>query len=315
VTPVADLFIQVVSYCDPRLPATIWNLRHNAARRVRFGVVVDDDDEERMRLVQSMPDVDAICGDPTRARGPVYARHLAQGLWEGEPWYVSVDAHTEAVDRWDERLIGEIERIGGRTVLTNIPAPVLPFDRCHLQRITETDAEWGFGGTEVVALDTGGEPRPAAIVCCGTFIAPSSFLSDVPIDPHLDHRAEETALALRAFTHGYDLWNTGFAVFAHNEDTRRHTLRPVGIDGLYRMRRGWTSRARPLNETRRDLLATERAAILFGLEPGDLGAYGVGRARSREAYWEHCGVTFTRDTLTEHRKRRLRPSLTPKALS
>ena len=302
-----DVFVQIVSYQDSKIVRTLESLSSAAALRVRFGVVIDDDDDDRVAQVEQYADVIRVRPDP--ARGPVFARHLAQSMWEGEPWYVSIDAHMLASSGWDERLVASMATAdNAKTVFTAIPPGVLPFEKCNLQVVLDLDDEWGFGGTRIDAIETGGTPLPASIICCSQFIAPSRFIQDVPIDPFLDHRAEETALTLRAYTHGYDLINLGYGVLASVEDTARHTNRPEGIDGYIRAK-GWTERHKPLNETVRDMMAVERAAVLFGLTDGDLGAYGPGAFRSRDDFWRYCGVEFSRDTLTTHRGIRLRPQI------
>ena len=306
--PPRDVFVQIVSFQDSKIVQTLESLSRAASLRVRFGVVIDDDDDDRVAEVEKYADV--IRGHPATARGPVFARHLAQSMWEGEPWYVSIDAHMVAGPGWDERLVTAMASAENvKTVFTAIPPERLPFEKCNLQVVIDLDAEWGFGGTRIDAIETGGAPLPASIICCGQFIAPSRFIQDVPIDPFLDHRAEETALALRAYCHGYDLMNLGFGVLAHVEDTERHTDRTEGIDGLVRGRKGWTARHIPMNETVMDVMAAERAAVLFGLKDGDLGAYGPGAVRSRDEFWRYCGVELNNDTLTTHRGTRLRPQI------
>ena len=303
-----DVFVQIASYQDSKIVRTLESLSRSATLRVRFGVVIDDDDDERVAQVQQYADVIRLRPDP--ARGPVFARHLAQSMWEGEPWYVSIDAHMIASQGWDERLVVSMTAAdNAKTVFTAIPPGGLPFEQCNLQVVLDLDAEWGFGGTRIDAIDTGGATLPASIICSSQFIAPSRFIQDVPIDPFLDHRAEETAMTLRAYTHGYDLINLGYGALASVEDTERHTTRPEGIDG-YIGRKGWTARHQPLNETVRDVMAVERAAVLFGLKDGDLGAYGLGEVRSRDDFWRYCGVEFRHDTLTTRRGIRLRPQIT-----
>ena len=302
-----DVFVQIASYQDSKIVQTLSNLSQSANLRVRFGVVITDDDDDRVAQVEQYADVIRVRTD--QPRGDVFDRSIAQAMWEGEPWYVGIDAHMIASQGWDERLVASISAVdNAKTVVTAIPPLQLPFEMCNLQVVLDLDAEWGFGGTRIDAIETGGAPLPASIICGSMFIAPSRFIQDVPIDPFLDHRAEETAQTLRAYTHGYDILNLGYGVLAQVEDTLRHTNRPEGIDGFIR-RKGWASRHQPMNETVRDVMAVERAAVLFGLKDGDLGAYGLGAVRSRDEFWRYCGVEFSYDTLTCYRGERLRPEI------
>lgn len=47
----------------------------------------------------------------TQARGPCYARALAQGLYAGETYYLQVDSHMRFVRDWDVNIIQQLESV------------------------------------------------------------------------------------------------------------------------------------------------------------------------------------------------------------
>ena len=57
---------------------------------------------------------------PRHARGCAWGRATCWRMWQGEPWGLSIDAHTVATPGWDERLIQQAERVGPqRGILTS----------------------------------------------------------------------------------------------------------------------------------------------------------------------------------------------------
>ena len=166
------------------------------------------------------------------ALGPCYARALCQSLWRGETYVLQIDSHMRFRRGWDVYLIqllqDTIRRHGTQKVLlTAYPVGyTLPN---HIPNETRGTllVPWKF-----VADDKSHQPQPpppmlrqrgrllsqevatkaCAIPChlyAGGFnFGPSSALVDVPYDPTLHQLffGEELSMAVRLFTHGYDLY-------------------------------------------------------------------------------------------------------------
>ncbi|CAK9109245.1 [Skp1-protein]-hydroxyproline N-acetylglucosaminyltransferase (Glycosyltransferase GnT51) (Skp1-HyPro GlcNAc-transferase) (UDP-GlcNAc:Skp1-hydroxyproline GlcNAc-transferase) (Skp1 GlcNAc-Tase) (UDP-GlcNAc:hydroxyproline polypeptide GlcNAc-transferase) [Durusdinium trenchii] len=132
------IFVSIVAYCDPELPATLRALLAQAAvpERLRVGLVWQGDGEAALvpapvpqhlwRDAASSARADAACQRtltlptgklsvtltegghlriinmrPEDARGPCWARYLAQLMWEGEELYLQLDSHMRFVKDWD----------------------------------------------------------------------------------------------------------------------------------------------------------------------------------------------------------------------
>eukprot|EP00913_Durusdinium_trenchii_P032775 g30681.t1 len=127
------IFVSIVAYCDPELPATLRALLAQAAvpERLRVGLVWQGDGEAPVpqhlwRDAASSARADAACQRtltlptgklsvtltqgghlriinmrPEDARGPCWARYLAQLMWEGEELYLQLDSHMRFVKDWD----------------------------------------------------------------------------------------------------------------------------------------------------------------------------------------------------------------------
>jgi hypothetical protein len=110
------------------------------------------------------------------------------------------------------------------------------------------------------------------------------FCTDVPYDPALYFLGEEITMAVRAFTHGYDLFHPHRTVCWHyyGRPNRRkhwddHTAWYVQNDASMR-----------------------RVRQLLGMAPRNakeaFGKYGLGQMRSLRDYERYAGISFSRRT-------------------
>jgi hypothetical protein len=125
-------------------------------------------------------------------------------------------------------------------------------------------------------------PIPARFYSAHFTFARGSFCHEVKHDPLLYFHGEEITIAVRAFTHGYDLFHPHKLIVWHEytRDYRRkhwddHT---DGTDPWYA----------------RDSVARDRIAALL-VEPNtaiDLGEFGPGTARTVADYENYAGINF-----------------------
>jgi hypothetical protein len=113
----------------------------------------------------------------------------------------------------------------------------------------------------------------------------------VPYDPCAYFTGEEQALALRAFTRGWDIFHPPNLPVYHLYDTG---------DGSVVRTKHWDEAAdkdRAVRWWERDKQAKTRFQQLVDSRP--MGIYGAGRRRSVEDYAAFCGVDYKTKTLTE----------------
>ena len=108
-----EIFVNIVSYRDPECQHTLIDLFHRASFpvRVKVGLVLQYDIE----LAQAGLDKDCFAYPLTpayakqvrtlrmhytEAKGPCWARRLAQSLWLGEPYVLQIDAHMRFRPGW-----------------------------------------------------------------------------------------------------------------------------------------------------------------------------------------------------------------------
>lgn len=125
--PPGAIFVSIPAYRDPQARATLWDLFATAENpsAVFVGVVQqlapDDDDHLDVRcdlpprpgaslaheaLARAVPflntsHVRVLTLPAACAAGPVWARHLAHSLWQGEDFVLCLDSHMRMVPGWD----------------------------------------------------------------------------------------------------------------------------------------------------------------------------------------------------------------------
>lgn len=289
----STIFVSIAAYRDPELIPTIEDALAKARwpERLRFGICWQHGRNE--------PPPPTLDGDRMRvldvpwreSRGACWARAECMKLYRGEDWFLQLDSHHRFAGHWDAVLLDQAARSGSaKPVITAYlpsyepgrptPATEAPtfmrFDRFTPEGITL----YLFGA---VAAPPDGRPLRARFVSGHMLFAPGSFVRDVPYDPDLYFIGEEITLAIRAFTHGYDLFHPGRHVAWH-EYTRKN--RPKHWDD-HQADRGvekpWHDRdAASLAKCRQFLAAPEP------------GPFGIGAERSMAEYEDYSGVSFRR---------------------
>ncbi len=107
------IFISIASYQDALLPVTI-NSAYTQAKfkdNVFFGVI----DQSKMKLDFSKSNIanqiSYLHIDPADARGPCWARAMAQTLMNDESYFLQIDSHTVFEKDWDEYLLNYLKII------------------------------------------------------------------------------------------------------------------------------------------------------------------------------------------------------------
>ena len=170
----------------------------------------------------------------TESLGPYAARFFASKLWHGEPWYMQIDSHMTFKQGWDEKSVDMLSKAPSKKpVITHYP----PDHKANLDRasigsricdpfIADSDIEYQIvrleGSVDYDRVDVG-VPRFAPFVAAGYYVAHSSFLQEVPLDPFLPwiFMGEEISMSARLWTAGYDLFSPSEPVMGHVY-VRRH---------------------------------------------------------------------------------------------
>lgn len=301
-----SVFISIVSYCDPVLGFTmeraLATARHPGG--LHFGVV--DQSEAAPPPRHRKPDhLSYVRLDPADARGPCWARALAMSFYAGEDWFLQIDSHMDFDMHWDERLIAQAKALLPQSrgvVLSTYPnAFVFEGDRVVRKGVTDKvlalvvkpgtqfapdHAMLGFEGHPVDSDSA----IPGFHVGAGALFAPGRFALEFPYDPALYFHGEEQSLAIRLYTHGWDIYHTsGFPIYH---------LYNTGESGTERRPLHWDKTQEAQRKVKWQQLEGRSRARLGQLTSGaPLGVYGLGRARTMADFAAYCGIDYARRTL------------------
>jgi hypothetical protein len=295
------IFISIAAYRDPELGPTIADCLAKATypKSLAFGICWQHGADEKPPEEFSQCRLRLIGLDWRESKGACWARAEVMKLWDGEDWFLQIDSHHRFAQDWDALLLAEARATGAaKPLLTAGGAPYeppAPPPSGHPTRITfERFDDDGVVYQGAAYLDETQKSRPmrARFLSAHFLFAPGRFVSEVPYDPELYFHGEEISLALRAFTHGYDLFHPSRHILWHHYgrlDRAKH----------------WDDHQRAQGVTtewfERDALSRQKLRRLF-LE-GEQGRFGCGTARSLAGYRAYAGLDFSALTITEEARR------------
>lgn len=301
------IFVQIASYRDPECQHTVKDLFEKAAHpeRVFVGICwqfVKGEDDICFEVPYPRPQQVRVHEvDAHESGGACWARNQVQQLWRGEEYTLQLDSHMRFEPGWDETLLAMLRETGDdKAVLTCYAPGYTPPD--------ELDKRWLFGMSAKqfdahrillmhgkpaynVPHDLPEQPVPGAFLSAHMVFGPGSIIRDVPYDPKLYFFGEEITLAVRLWTHGYNLYHPHKLVIYHDWDRGK---RPTHFSD----HKDWTVQNERAFSRVRHLLGTEACAdatITEGLEQ-----YGLGSARSLQEYQQFSGVDFTTLSIAQH---------------
>lgn len=273
VDAIADgrIFVSIAAYDDPELPNTMLSLLSAAERPelIHFGIVwqgpgsgfaAEDLSElakfwtaevnERFVTDMQLPHgsvplwemldgrVRSIRMAAEDARGPCWARYLAQLLWEKEELQLQLDSHMRFVPGWDTKARDELKfcsQTSEKPILCSYGAgyslgtPYWETPKGSSQTSVNCANTFDSDGILLIKarelkapLD---EPRKHYFWGAQFSFSSADVLCEVPYDPQLQMLffGEEILMAVRFFTHGWDVFTPKEQLFFHlwERDYRR----------------------------------------------------------------------------------------------
>jgi hypothetical protein len=304
--PLDRIFVSIASYCDPLLPFTLRSAISQASRpgRLAFGIV-----EQHLPGQAFQTPADWACGPrwlrlpAEQSRGACWARALAMTLYQGEAWYLQVDSHTWFEPGWDESLILAAQRcaaLNPRSLLSCYPNPFRMVDGQPRAQLVSSSVlahvvkqDQAFAPDHPVLLFEcvpvhSSEPVAALHLAAGALFGPGQLVEELPYDPQLFFHGEEQAYALRAWTRGWDIFHVPRMPLYHLYTEPGQNPRPMHWHAEHD---AWRTAQRQANSVQLTQHAHRRLAALLW-EGAELGAYGLGRARTLADYAAFSGIDY-----------------------
>ena len=293
------IFIQIASYRDNQLLPTLKDMLDKADNPHLFHVCIchqhhPKDKWDTLEDYEEDARFTIIDIDSRKAKGACWARWRIQQEYKGEDFTFQLDSHHIFAKGWDTELKNmyaglQLNGVKKPLITSYIPAydadtgkPIdnEPWRLAYnyfghdgpLHTLPETIPNWqGLGG-----------PVRGRFYSAHFAFADGAFSKDVQHDPEMYFHGEEISIAVRAFTHGYDIFHPHKVIAWHHygrKDARKHW------DDI----KDWTDT---------NTKSYERVRKLFGMngEKFDKGEckkkYGFGKERTLDEYERFAGVRF-----------------------
>lgn len=290
------IFVAIAAYREPELRRTIENCIETASEpdRLRFGVCLQFDlDGPAETQPDGLDGLDAHVSmrsyDWTESKGGCWARHITQGLYNGEGYTLQIDSHMRMAQNWDTDLVAMMHEFPADKPLITGQCPlyeliddidVIPED--SLVPVTVATEYVSTGWVRHPAIDIADEttvPRPTRVLSGMFAFTIGQWNIEVRQDPEHLYTGEELALTIRSFTWGYDLYNPSTVVAWHR-------MHPQGnLKFIY------DGEAQEVQ--RRDHRAYQRLRTLHRGDPDRvLVPYSTGPLRSVAEFCEWSGLDY-----------------------
>jgi hypothetical protein len=221
------IFVSIAAYRDPQLVLTIEDCIAKATNpeRLRFGICWQHNPSEDTLPFRNDDCFRILTVDWRESKGACWARSEVMKLWRGEGWFLQVDSHCRFAWGWDAKLFDEMEQTeSAKPILSTYASPFTPGEDeilldGPLQMVFQGFTEDGIPHMKPMAIAdwrTLKRPLRARFLSAGFLFAQGSFVAEIGYDPELYFLGEETAMTLRAFTTGYDMFHPHETIIWHD---------------------------------------------------------------------------------------------------
>ena len=294
------IFVSIASYRDPELLKTIKDCLNKAKypERLTFGIAwqhSDTDEWDTLDEYKKDPRFKILDIDYSQSEGVCWARNKIQELWDNETYYLQLDSHHRFTENWDIILVKMIKSLQKKEsqnpLITAYLPSYNPSDESRLEDVwtLEFDRYQPQGPIFIKPHNYNNwkelkEPIPARFLSGHFIFTLGKWAQEVKYDPLLYFHGEETSLAARSYTHGYDLYHPHIPIIWH-EYTRVGKVKQWDDDSK------WHSR---------DQLSFSRYRKLFNMDEVEctpcvrksLINFDFGNKRTIEDYEKYAGLRF-----------------------
>jgi glycosyltransferase involved in cell wall biosynthesis len=292
-----EIFIQIASYRDSQLILTVKDCIKNAKNpeKLVFGICWQhSDDDASMDEFKSDSRFKIIDVPYNESKGTCWARNKIQQLYSDEKYTLQIDSHMRFAPNWDETLINMIEQLqskGYKKPLLTTYAPSFNPENDPAERIQKPwrmafdrfipEGAVFFLPEDMPDSEKLDAPVPARFYSAHLCFTLGEFSNEVQHNPEYYFHGEEISIAVRAYTHGYDLFHPHKVVIWH-EYTRKGRTKQWDDD------KDWGNKNTHSHLTNRKLFGMDGEK-----QEGHDGKYGFGTTRTLRDYEEYAGLMFS----------------------
>ena len=301
-----NIFVQIASYRDPQLIPTLKSMIENAKNPKKliigicrqyhpddkFDVLDEYKNDKRFRVTDVLY---------SESKGVCWARNQVQQLYGGEEYTLQIDSHMRFEKNWDEtfiKMIKQLQKKGfEKPLLTGYVSSFNPENdpeqrirepwRMAFERFIPEGAVF-FLPESIPGWQDLKEPVPARFYSAHFCFTLGKFSVEVQHDPEFYFHGEEISIAVRAFTHGYDLFHPHKVAIWH-EYTRKGRTKQWDDD------KEWGIKNSTSHKKNRQLFGMDGEEITM-----DFSKYGFGSERSLKDYEIYSGLLFSKRAIQQH---------------
>jgi hypothetical protein len=291
------IFVQIASYRDPELKNTLQSMLSNAKYPENLVVGIawqhnPSDEWDTLTEYLNDPRFKILDIPYLESQGVCWARRQVQTLYNGEDYTLQIDSHHRFAPDWDKTLIDmlkDLQKEGYEKPLITAYIPSFDPENDPSGRVQEP---WKMNFDRFIpegaifflpaSFDTFNDknrPVRGRFYSAHFAFTVGQFCTEVKHNPEYYFHGEEISIAVRAYTHGYDIFHPHKVVCWH-EYTRKGRTKQWDDDKLWVDR---NNRSHKLNR------------ILFGMD-GETGTvdpeYGFGDKRTLHDYEKYAGISF-----------------------
>ena len=298
----AKIFVSIASYRDPELLPTLKNMLETAHKPEDLHICIgwqhsEEDTWDTLDLYKEDPRFRIIDVNYLDAQGVCWMRSEIQKYYAAEEFYLQLDSHHRFTEGWDTILKDTINYFRCKGIKKPLLSAYVPGYFPNTDPEGRVQEVWGlnidrFMPAGAIFLRPHHipnwqelkEPFATRFISAHFIFTIGKFVEEVPYDPHLYFHGEESSLAARAYTYGYDLFAPHIPIIWH-EYTRE------GKKKHWDDSKDWAER---------DNQSYSRFRKLFGMDEGCgpcqrraiMGQYGFGNDRSLEDFEKYAGLNI-----------------------
>ena len=292
------IFIQIASYRDPELVPTIKDCIAKAKLpdNLRFAICRQyhpDDEFDNVDEYRFDPHFQIIDIPYQKAKGVCVARRALQTLYNDEEYYLQLDSHHRFTRDWDTNLIKQIKSLQRKGHKKPLLTAYLPSYEPGNDPAGRANKPWELKfdrflpqGPAMPKPETMDDfkklrsPIQASLYSAHFVFTIGKWCKEVVYDSELYFHGEEISLAIRSYTHGYDLFHP-HKIFAWHYYTRKDQPRHWADVDLWEKKNN-NSHA--------------KYRRLVGIDSNDTETLtcGLGTERTLEQYIKYSGIDVTK---------------------
>ena len=285
----SKIFVSIAAYKDPCIFDTIKNVYDSAKHKdnLTFGICVQDSAEVCARLKESFSgnQFKFLEVPEGNTQGVCWARSCIQKLITSESYYLQVDSHTRLCTHWNQVLLLLITKCTTKKSL--ISSRLTPMDMSNSKKNVVCDDCAYYMSCEQFANQNKVLYFPKAIkqmsptvqhwhtVSAHFIFAHTDWTRDVPYDPDM-YMDSEDSLALRTWTHGWDVYYPNIKIGYHYYD--RSDARFIYVDD-------------PEWKQKQEIAMKKMESIVHTQEM-------LGSVRTLESYTEYTGIDYAQHRIS-----------------